>query len=119
MHPDETAIAAALLAACRAAGIERFIYHSVLHPQVEAIPHHWNKMRVEEMLFTSGLNFTILQPAAYIQNVLGYWAKITQERLYAVPYPIQTRLSLVDLEDVARVAGRVLTEPGHQNAIYE
>ncbi len=119
MHPDETAIAAALLAACRAAGIERFVYHSVLHPQVEAMPHHWNKMRVEEMLFTSGLNYTILQPAAYMQNVLGYWTKITQERLYAVPYPIQTRLNMVDLEDVARVAALVLTEAGHQDAIYE
>jgi hypothetical protein len=23
------------------------VYHSVLHPQIEAMPHHWNKLRVE------------------------------------------------------------------------
>ena len=37
-----------------------------------SMPHHWLKMRVEEKLFASGLPFTILQPAAYMQNVLAY-----------------------------------------------
>ena len=29
-------------------------------------------MQVEGLLFKSGLNFTILQPAAYLQNLLQY-----------------------------------------------
>jgi NAD(P)H dehydrogenase (quinone) len=36
-----------------------------------------------------------------------------------VPYPIGTRLSLVDLEDVAEAAARVLTDDGHSGATYE
>ncbi len=32
--------------------------------------------------------------------------------IYRVPYPIETRLSLVDLDDVAEAAALVLTEAG-------
>ncbi len=119
MRPDELAIGQTVLAAARDAGVQTFVYHSVLHPQVEAMPHHWLKLRVEEALFESGLPFTILQPAAYMQNVLAQWPAITQAGLYAAPYAVETRLGMVDLEDVAEIAARVLTEPGHAGAIYE
>ena len=33
--------ARAVAAAARAQGVARFVYHSVLHPQIEAMPHHW------------------------------------------------------------------------------
>ncbi len=119
MHPQEVEIAHSLLDASAHAGVERLVYHSVLHPQIEAMPHHWNKMRAEELIFTSGLPFTILQPCAYMQNVLGYWSQITTQGVYPVPYSINARLSVVDLEDVAHVALKVLTEQGHNGAIYE
>ena len=119
MHPRELEIAQAMLAASRQAGIERFVFHSVFHPQIEAMPHHWNKMRAEELIFTSGLPFTVLQPCAYMQNVLGYWGQITSQGIYPVPYSVDARLSVVDLEDVAEVAAKVLVEKGHTGAIYE
>jgi uncharacterized protein YbjT (DUF2867 family) len=119
MSPDEVSIGRALLAATRAAGIEHFVYHSVLHPQTEAMPHHWLKLRVEEHLFQSGVPYTILQPAAYMQNVLAHWDRIVKEGVYPVPYGVETRLGMVDLEDVAAAAALVLTEPGHSGATYE
>ncbi|MFN8458487.1 MAG: hypothetical protein U0401_28180 [Anaerolineae bacterium] len=39
--------------------------------------------------------------------------------VYRVPYPVETRLGMVDLEDVAEVAAAALTQPGHTGAIYE
>jgi NAD(P)H dehydrogenase (quinone) len=119
MHPAELPIAQAFLAAARSAQVQRFVYHSVLHPQIQDMPHHWNKLRVEELLFTSGMSFTILQPTAYMQNVLGYWDAITTQHRYPVPYPVETRLSMIDLADFAEAAARVLTETGHEQAIYE
>jgi NAD(P)H dehydrogenase (quinone) len=119
MHPDEAAIGQAVIAAARSAGVQHFVYHSVLHPQVEAMPHHWLKMRVEEQLFESGLSYTILQPAAYMQNVLAQWSRITQEGVYPVPYRVETRLGMVDLNDVAEAAAIVLTGGGHAGATYE
>ncbi len=119
MHLGEVAIGETAIAAARDAGVAHFVYHSVLHPQVEAMPHHWLKMRVEERLFESGLAYTILQPAAYMQNVLGQWDAVVGQGVYAVPYAVGTRLSLVDLDDVAEAAAIVLTEPGHEGATYE
>jgi uncharacterized protein YbjT (DUF2867 family) len=119
VHPDEVAFARLLIATATDLGIPRFVYHSVLHPQIEAMPHHWNKLRVEEMLFSSALDFTILQPTAYMQNSLAQWNNMVRDSTYRVPYPIDTRLSLVDLDDVAEAAATVLTGAGHANATYE
>jgi uncharacterized protein YbjT (DUF2867 family) len=119
MSPNEVAIGRLALSAAREAGTSRFVYHSVLHPQTEAMPHHWNKLRVEELIFQSGLPFTVLQPAAYMQNVLAFWEGIDLQGVYRVPYATETRLGMVDLEDVATVAASILTEPGHEGAIYE
>jgi uncharacterized protein YbjT (DUF2867 family) len=119
MNPDEIAIGQAVIGAARSAGVEHLVYHSVLHAQTETMPHHWNKLRVEEKLFESGLAWTILQPAAYMQNVLAYWEKIVERSIYPVPYSVGARLSMVDLDDVAKAAAIVLTEPGHIGATYE
>ncbi len=119
VSPDEIAFAKALITAATDLGVPRFVYHSVLHPQIEAMPHHWSKLRVEEMLFASALDITILQPTAYMQNSLAQWDRMKHDGIYRVPYPIETRLSLVDLEDVAEAAAIVLTKDGHVGATYE
>lgn len=110
VHPDEVTIGRDMIDAAAAAGISHFVYHSVLHPQIEAMPHHWKKMRVEERLFESGLPFTIFQPAAYMQNILANWEKIYQTGLYTVPYAVESRISMVDLEDIAQAAAIVLMD---------
>jgi uncharacterized protein YbjT (DUF2867 family) len=119
MHPAEIEMGQIAIAAAQTAGVTRFVYHSVLHPQTEKMPHHWRKLRVEELLFEAGLNFTILQPAAYMQNILVSWTDIVTQGVYRVPYPVETRLGMVDIGDVAEVAATVLTEAGHSGAIYE
>jgi uncharacterized protein YbjT (DUF2867 family) len=126
VHPDEVTIGKGVIDAAAAAGVSHFVYHSVLHPQIEAMPHHWKKMRVEEYLFESRLSYAILQPAVYMQNMLANWDSITQAGKYSVPYAVESRLSMVDLEDVAISAVIVLTEkhpgneqPLHHGAIYE
>ena len=117
--PDEVEIGRGLLAAAKGAHVDHLVLHSVLHPQAERMPHHWNKLRVEEALLESGLDFTILQPAAYMQNLLSGWTLITEAGALRNPYPVETRLSLVDLRDVADAAAIVLTERGHTGATYE
>jgi len=116
---DEVAYAQAVAAAALAQNVARFVYHSVLHPQIEAMPHHWQKMRTEEMLFAAGFDLTILQPTAYMQNILGAWRGIVADGVFRVPYPVDTRLCLVDLDDVAEAAALVLTTDGHSGATYE
>jgi uncharacterized protein YbjT (DUF2867 family) len=119
VSPHEVAFAKALVAEATSEGVSRLVYHSVLHPQIEAMPHHWNKLRVEETLFASALDITILQPTAYMQNSLSEWDRMTHEGIFRVPYPVETRLSLVDLDDVAEAAALVLMDDGHSGATYE
>jgi uncharacterized protein YbjT (DUF2867 family) len=116
---DEVTYARAVAAAALAQGVTRFVYHSVLHPQIEAMPHHFAKMRAEEMLFAAGLDLTVLQPTAYMQNILSAWPGIAGDGVFRVPYPVEARLSLVDLRDVAEAAALVLTQDGHGGATYE
>jgi NAD(P)H dehydrogenase (quinone) len=116
---DEVVYARAAITAATENGVRRLVYHSVLHPQIEAMPHHWQKMRVEELLFASALDVTILQPTAYMQNLAAAWTSITGKGIYPIPYPILTRFSLVDLDDVAEAAALVLTQDGHGGAVYE
>lgn len=119
MSPHEEAMAALGVRAAEEAGVRRFVYHSVLHPQTEEMPHHWRKMRVEEALWRTSLEVTILQPAAYMQNVLAGWEGIVREGVYRVPYAVGTRLGMVDARDVAAAAARVLTEDGYGGGTYE
>lgn len=119
VHPEEARIGEIAIAAARETGVHHLVYHSVLHPQTREMPHHWRKLAVEERLFSSGLSYTILQPGAYMQNVLAFLKEIRNDGVYRVPYGDGGALSLVDLEDVAEVAARVLLRPGHDGATYE
>lgn len=119
MHPAEVDISNLVINEAQKAGVEHIVYHSVLHPQTERMNHHWQKMRVEEMLFESGIPFTILQPAPYMQNLLAGWKRILEEGVLRVPYSIHAKFSFIDLEDVAEAAEIILIEPNHRNAIYE
>jgi uncharacterized protein YbjT (DUF2867 family) len=119
VQSDEFEMGQAMLEAAVGAGVQRFVYHSVLHPQIEKMPHHWQKLRVEERLFESNLDYTILQPAAYMQNLLAQWDRIVHGGVYPVPYAVSAPMSLVDLEDVAEAAAAVLNGTGHAGATYE
>lgn len=99
--------------------VEKFVLHSVLHPQTEKMPHHWNKMRVEEALLESSLDWTILQPTAYMQNILAYSKDIYDCGVYSIPYSVNAKISLVDLDDISEVSLKVLTEKKHSMATYE
>jgi uncharacterized protein YbjT (DUF2867 family) len=119
MSPDEVVIGELAIGEARKAGVQHFVYHSVLHPQTEKMNHHWQKLRVEEMIFESGLPFTILQPAPYMQNLLAGWKSIVEDGVLPVPYSVNSKFSFVVLEDVAEAAKIVLTELNHINATYE
>ncbi|WP_439679440.1 SDR family oxidoreductase [Embleya sp. MST-111070] len=119
VHPDEPAIGRAVIAAAERAGVDRFVFHSVLRPQLRAMPHHEAKARVEEALFESGLAVTVLQPGPYQQNILDARDAIVRIGDYVVPYRVDAPFAAVDLRDVAQAAAVVLCEDGHENAVYE
>ncbi len=119
IHPQEVEIGENVLRLADQHAVGHFVYHSVLHPYVQAMPHHIKKAKVEERIYASGLPFTILQPEAYMQNFLPGLASARTEGIFPVPYPADSKLGMVDLEDVACAAGFVLGRPEHFWATYE
>lgn len=119
MSDEEIGIGANAIAAARGARVGRFVYHSVVAPQIEAMPHHWDKLRVEALLIGSGLDYTILQPAVYMQNLAFQWRDVSERGEYPQPYSPGARLTLVDVHDLAAAAARVLTEPGWEHGTFE
>ncbi len=102
-------MALALVAACRSVGVERVVLHSVVHPQLTAMPHHTDKARAEEVVIDSGLDWTVLQPNAYLQNLAAYVPALLAG-LLRLPYDPTVRSAMVDLADVAEVAARVVLD---------
>jgi uncharacterized protein YbjT (DUF2867 family) len=119
VDPNELSIGNIMISAARAAEVKLFVFHSVLHPQVESMPHHWLKMRVEETLFNSEIPFAIMQPAPYMQNILPELSDIENQGIYSVPYSVEAPFSPVDLSDVAEAAANVLSESASTGGIYE
>ena len=119
LHEEELAIGENVLRLSIERGVQHFIYHSVLHPYVRAMPHHEKKAHVEELIFASGLPFTILQPEAYMQNYIPGMGQARLEGVFPVPYPADSQLGLVHLDDVACAAAQVIEAPIHFQATYE
>ncbi len=119
VHPDEIQIGLSVIELAKDAGVSHFVYHSVLYPQLESMPHHWNKMRVEEEVIESGLNFTILQPANYMQNVLAFRESILNEGKMRIPYDLEAKSTPVDLADVAEIAAEIIGNKEDYGATYQ
>jgi uncharacterized protein YbjT (DUF2867 family) len=72
---------------------------------------------VEKMIEDAGIAFTHLQPTVFMQNFIGQKGAIHQGAIYA---PIENaRIAFVDVRDIAAVAAKTLTEPGHEGKKYE
>lgn len=119
LHPDEVGMATALVAAAHEVGTSRVVYHSVLHPQCETMPHHWDKAGVESLLLASGLETVFLQPAPYIQNLHPYLDAARRGEPVVFPYGAHARLSMVDLADVGAAVAAVVAGGDHVGGAYQ
>ena len=106
-HPAEVEIGA--LVAAKADKVERLLYHSVLHPQTQKMPHHWRKLLVEEILLEArSPKTTFLRSAPYVQNLKPYIEKARGDGRLVLPYSVDARTAMVDLLDVGRAASVLL-----------
>lgn len=104
------------------AGVKQFVMMSVAHPNMSTLLQHTAKRKAEEYLVYAGLkeqlNYTILQPMHYCHNFDV--EMVEKSGIYTCFYCKDTRLSLVDADDVGDAAAKVLSEPErHRNASYE
>jgi len=117
--PRERQGAVAFLAAARRAGVGRLVYHSVLHPQARAMPHHAAKDQVEEAVVAGGLPWRILRPCAYADNLDAGLSDVAVTGRFPSHWGLIRGQSLVDLRDVADAAAVLLTEDGLDGGTFE
>lgn len=118
-HPSEDAVGLAAIRAAIDAGVDHFVFGSVLHPHIAALTQHMMKLRVSEALLESGLQWTVLEPAHYMQT-LQHRAAFAGDP-FRLTWSLERRQGLVDLDDVTDVAARVIVEgpAAHHAATYE
>jgi uncharacterized protein YbjT (DUF2867 family) len=116
---DEVEIGHRVIRLAKEVGVEHIVFNSVLHPQMQKMDHHARKILVEESLIESGLDFTIIQPAILMQNVLGAWNKILSEGIYPVFSSPKKKMRMVDAEDLGEAIAKVLTDTSLRGATFE
>jgi (4-alkanoyl-5-oxo-2,5-dihydrofuran-3-yl)methyl phosphate reductase len=107
-----------LIGAAKQAGVAHVVTLSVLgagHGADDPITR-WH-LAGERAVAGSGMAWTVLRPGAFISNALMWAPTIkTQDAIYA-PFA-QAKTAAIDPADIAAVAARALTEPGHENKTY-
>lgn len=116
--PDAVEMQRNFIEAAKSAGVKRIVKFSVLgadsNGSIAITKWHGE---AEELLKNSGLQWTILRPNAFMQNLLGLADPIKGGTLYE---PVaDARISMVDVNDIAAVAAATLTQDGHEGQIYE
>ena len=108
----------AFVAAAKRAGVKYIVKLSQLHAAVDSpvrfLRYH---ATVEQAIRDSGMDYTFLRPNLFMQGLLGFKDTIAQGQLFA---PIgASKVSLVDVRDIAAVAFEALTAPGHAGRSYD
>ena len=117
-HPRERAMGLAVVDAARAEGVKHLVFSSVLHAITTDLVQHEIKRDIEEHVLSSGLEFTILQPANYMLPLK--LRPVFEKGVFELSWSLERRQSLVDLGDVTDVACMALIESErHAGATYE
>src|SRR5919109_791911 len=106
--PDESEMGTAMVEAARRAGVRKFVFSSVIHPNNARLANHASKLPVEEAILMSRMEYTILYPATFYQNIAPAWEAIIRTGVFAEPFPKSVKLARVDYRDVAEVAAEAL-----------
>ena len=105
-----------LVAAMRAAGVGHVVFLSVQGAEDNSfIPHH----KIEQLLKDSGLAYTFLRPAYFMQNFTTTLRPDLVERHRIFLPAGHARFTLIDVRDIGRVAAVVLQNPAaHAGRAY-
>lgn len=118
-HPDQVAREQAAIAAAVEAGVEHVVALSVLgaEPNSLAAFARWHS-EIDATLASSGLSYTILRPAGFMQTHLWPVQTITtQSAWYGMTG--DGAMAFIDFEDIAEVAAAVLTADEPQTGVVE
>ena len=102
----------ALISAARAAGVDRYIFFSILNAEhFPNVPLMEIKHCTELFLAESGLNYTILRPAGFMQGLIGQYAIPILDNQAVWVTGETTPIAYMDTIDIAKFAIAALNLP--------
>ncbi len=107
--PNEADLGVAMVEAAKAAGVGKFVFSGAIHPSISKMTNHAAKRPVEEAIYESGMNFTVLQPTMFMQTLAAGWSDVVKQGRFSAPYSKHAKASYVDYRDVAEAAALALT----------
>lgn len=120
---DEGEIGKMAIKAAQEAGITRFVYQSVLHSIELELPHHRQKLEVERALVDSTLNYSIVQPAPFMQNILNAREALTRNRTFVQKFftsiDSDNRINLIDVKDFGQCVAEIVADKEYEYATLE
>lgn len=116
---DEAGMGLGFVEAAKSAGVRRIVFSSAMHPVISQLQNHIQKAPVEAAIVESGMEFAILHPTVFYQNMVAAWPVIVKTGVLAEPFSKAARISRVDYRDVAEVAAMALTEDRLLNGTFE
>jgi uncharacterized protein YbjT (DUF2867 family) len=98
--------------AAKAAGVQHFVYSSVVSADRKTgLPHFESKWQIEQHIARSGLSYTILRPAFFMQNWYGYLRELILNGTVPLPLTPQTRLQQIAVGDIGAFALKAFQNP--------
>lgn len=102
----------ALIQSAKAAGVERYIFFSILDAQAyPQVPLMEIKHCIEKFLPEAGMNYTILRLAGFMQGLIGQYAIPILERQTVWMMGEAASVAYMDTQDIAKFAVRALSVP--------
>ena len=98
--------------AAKAAGVQHFVYSSVVSADRHTgLPHFESKWQIEQHIGQSGLSHTILRPAFFMQNWYSYMQEPILNGTLPLPLNPQTPLQQISVEDIGAFAALAFQSP--------
>jgi uncharacterized protein YbjT (DUF2867 family) len=107
---DEAQLGLNMVEAAKSVGVRRFVFSSVIQPTSSRLSNHASKIPVEDAIYASGMEYVVLQPANFFQNIGNAWRSVVQKGSFGEPFSKSARIGRVDYRDVAEVVGIAFAE---------
>jgi uncharacterized protein YbjT (DUF2867 family) len=116
--PNQAELEVNAVEAAKAAGVSHIVKLSVLGAVEEAFSFAKIHRPIEKAIQTSGLEWTLLRPNSFMQNVVTYMGQTIRSEGVFYSASDEAKISHVDVRDIGVVTVKALTEDGHEGKAY-
>src|SRR3990172_6979483 len=115
---DQTQLELNAVRAAKEIGIKHIVKLSVWKADQEGFSFAKVHSPIEKAIESGSFSWTFLRPNSFMQNIVNYMANTikAEGRFYSASG--DAKISHVDVRDIAAVAVKSLTEPGHERKVY-